>query len=556
MRLLLLLTLLLATLSAEARTWSLGVFRMHVGDDPAFSARDYDDSAWKPVEFWRVPAKDDVVWLRRRVTVYPQLERPVGLYVGALASHELWWDGVRIGGAGVPGRTKEEEVPGPIEVHYHLPDALATPGEHTLAIRTSAFHRHFDPFTGYWSVLIGPYEDIVTARRADAQLALIALSAILLTGIFAFAMYLINRRDRAFLLLSTLCLAAAGLLIAESWRQLFGYTYDRHIIRLVFVVALSWLTGVQLVALVVTRFPHRFGRHFLLLAVIAASIPPFAFHGWDPKSMFLFMICVSMALAWTIFAAVRRLPGSVLALIGVGVTAVLFSIEPWRFLDRSVYFALDVLFACLLLSHALEVRRERHERAEALLKSARLELEVLKRHLQPHFLMNTLTALAEWVEQDPKTAVRMIDSIAEEYRILTDIAERRLIPIDEELRLCRSHLANMSLRKDVQYALEVDGVQQTDVPPAVFHTLVENAVTHAPAGLAQVTMRLSAREDGKRVVYRFESPAGEGEGKPGTGTKYIEARLREAWGEAWTFSQKRNGATWEAEIVMPAGAAA
>lgn len=544
-------------MAAHADLIGLGKFRMHIGDDPAFAARDFDESSWQRIDFWRLKQENDVVWLRKRVIILPNQKPPVGLYFAALASHEIWWDGIPLGAGGKPGRTKETEIPGPLETHYQIPDALATPGEHTLAIRTSAFHRHFTPFIGYWSILVGDYDQILAVRRGDAHLALMALSAIVLTGIFAFAMYWINRRrDRAFLLLATLCLAAAGLLIAEAWRSLFGYTYDRHIIRLLFVVVLSWLTGVQLVALVVARFPHRHGRNVLLLAIVAACLPPFLATGWDPKSMYIFAICIAVALGWTIFAAKRRLPGSALALAGVAAAAVTLFYNPIRFLDWPLYFALDFLFVCLLLSHALEVRRERHERAEALLKSARLELEVLKRHLQPHFLMNTLTALAEWVEQDPRTAVRMIDSIAEEYRILSDVAERRLIPIDEELRLCRSHLANMSLRKDVQYALEVEGVAAADVPPAVFHTLVENAVTHAPAGLARVTMRLSAHGEGERVVYRFESPAGDGEGKPGTGTRYIEARLREAWGDAWSFAQHRNGATWEAEIVMPSGVAA
>jgi len=222
-------------------------------------------------------------------------------------------------------------------------------------------------------------------------------------------------------------------------------------------------------------------------------------------------------------------------------------LEPAAFLDYLIFFALDFVFVCLLCSHALEVRRQQDEKA-------RLELEMVRRHLQPHFLMNTLTALSEWIEQEPKTAVRMIDSLSEELRILGAMSARRLVPAGEELRLCRSHLDNMSLRKDVAYALEVDGVDaERLVPPAVFHTLVENAITHGPVA-SQVTLRLSARATGDdRIRYVFEAPAGNEEtSHEGGGTRYIEARLREVWGDAWSFRQARDGGLWRAELEVPA----
>ncbi|HJQ41232.1 MAG TPA: hypothetical protein VKB93_29180, partial [Thermoanaerobaculia bacterium] len=173
-------------------------------------------------------------------------------------------------------------------------------------------------------------------------------------------------------------------------------------------------------------------------------------------------------------------------------------------------------------------------------------------------------------EQDPKTAVRMIESLSEELRILGELSSRPLVPAEEELRLCRSHLANMSLRKDVAYRLEVEGIDDARlVPPAIFHTLVENAITHGPSG-DRVTLRLAARKDGERVRYTFEAPAAVEDRhsclsknekdrqeclsstQKGGGTRYIEARLREVWGDAWTFQQGKRGAVWRAEIEVPA----
>jgi hypothetical protein len=416
-----------------------------------------------------------------------------------------------------------------------------------VTMRMSAFHRGFSPLHGFWGVMAGNYDRVVAMRTRTAYVALAAMSGIALTAVFAFALFWLTRRDRSFLLLGALCVSAAALLMSEAWRSLFGYTYDWHIVRMRCVVALSWIVGTLLVALLVTRFPHARARAVLIATpLVSIAAVPFI-RGWDPKSGWIFLVCILVSLAWTIFAAVRRMHGSVLALIGVAGTAATLMLKPTSFVDNLAYFAFDFLFVCLLCSHALEVRRTQQEKS-------RLQLEMLRRHMQPHFLMNTLTALSEWIEQEPKTAVRLIESLADEMRILADMSNRRVVSADDELRLCRRHLANMSLRKEIAYELEVEGVDgDRPVPPAVFHTLVENAITHGDANGGRVTMRLTGRAERDRVTYVFEAPAGADTGSAqGTGTRYIEARLREAWGDAWSFRQGRIGTTWRAEIEVPA----
>jgi len=539
---------LAATLKADP--WD-GTIRYRIGDDAAWASPALDDSSWTAGNFETLPLHaNDALWIRLKLdltTFRVAPGHPFGIYHGGLASHEIWWDGEKIGAGGVVGRTKAAETPGPIEAHYQVPDRLITPGVHTIAIRTSAFHRGFSPLRGYWGVVFGNYDRIIAMRSHSVRLAMPAASGIVLTAVFAFAMFWLTRRDRSFLLLGALCVAAAALLMAEAWRPLFGYSYDWHIVRLRCVVGFSWLTGTLLVALLVTRFPSRYSRAVLgATALVAALIPIFP-RGWDPKSLILFAFCFVVATLWTAWAAVRRMHGSVLALIGVGAATVALFLNPIEWVDSRLYFALNFLFVCLLCSHALEVRREQ-------LQKARLELEMLRRHLQPHFLMNTLTALSEWIEQDPKTAVRMIESLSEELRILGQMSTRRLVPAEEELRLCRSHLENMSLRKDVAYRLDVEGIDAARlVPPAVFHTLVENAITHAPAA-DRVTLRLAARTEGDRVHYTFEAPAADVDPPraKGGGTRYIEARLREVWGDAWSFKQGVVGELWRAEIEVPA----
>jgi hypothetical protein len=48
----------------------------------------------------------------------------------------------------------------------------------------------------------------------------------------------------------------------------------------------------------------------------------------------------------------------------------------------------------------------------ACLLAQRLEIELLKKNIQPHFLLNTLTVLIEVIEQAPATAVKLIEAVA------------------------------------------------------------------------------------------------------------------------------------------------
>jgi len=53
--------------------------------------------------------------------------------------------------------------------------------------------------------------------------------------------------------------------------------------------------------------------------------------------------------------------------------------------------------------------------------------ELLKKNLQPHFLMNTLAVLTEVVEQNPTVAARLIEDLAEEFRTVARVSAEKLV---------------------------------------------------------------------------------------------------------------------------------
>ena len=531
-------------------------------DSPAFSAVTHDDARWSKRRFWELPAPKPVLWIRGNIELTAS-DGPRAVFLAALAAHELWWDGVLIGRGGAVGRDAESEIPGAIEAHYMIPEALAQAGPHVVAVRTSAFHRGFSPTSGFWRLGVGSYDDVVAYRWRGSWIALISLSGILLGSLIAFAMFALSRRrgarssHRATLLLGFFGVAVAALLVAEAWRPLRGYTYDWHIVRLITLVALSGVIHLLLLGYLVRRFPHPRLARPLLLAVPLLAVPVVVCPWWDDKIAFLHVVGLVLAAAWTAAAAYRQQTGAWQAFVILIVAVALVVPDRGAFVDRWIYFAIDGLFALLLLGHLLEWRNELLEHERALARSARLETELLRRHLQPHFMMNTLTAIGGWIEEEPKTAVRMIGALSDELRTLAAISDRSLVSLAEELCLCRAHLETMSLRRDIAYRLEAEGVDGAQlVPPALIHTLVENAVTHGPSAGA-VAFRLESTCRDGRMFLTFASPRSEDtvlDAAPGTGTKYLLARLREAWGDDWSLTQRAVGGEWRVEIDVPRGA--
>jgi LytS/YehU family sensor histidine kinase len=215
-----------------------------------------------------------------------------------------------------------------------------------------------------------------------------------------------------------------------------------------------------------------------------------------------------------------------------------------------------LLVLALLVSIGLQVQTARRAARAAELTAARMEIELLKKNLQPHFLLNTLTALTEVVEQSPREAVRLIDDLAEEFRSLSRMSAEKLIPLSQELDLCRAHLRVMSLRTGKAWRLEAESLDlAATVPPALFLTLIENGFAHqrvATSGAAFVLRQ--QKSPGGATLYVFESP-GRAHDEPGraaggTGLRYVKARLEESFPSRWSFRQGPTEAGWESVIEL------
>ena len=121
----------------------------------------------------------------------------------------------------------------------------------------------------------------------------------------------------------------------------------------------------------------------------------------------------------------------------------------------------------------------------ALLEQARLraELTALSREVDPHFLFNSLHALAHLVEHGSSDSLPFIEALGDSYRYLLAARARSLVPLEEELASLRRQffVTGMRYGGTVRVAIDdvpADAARVLQIPPVALTELLTNAVKH------------------------------------------------------------------------------
>jgi two-component system sensor histidine kinase AlgZ len=180
--------------------------------------------------------------------------------------------------------------------------------------------------------------------------------------------------------------------------------------------------------------------------------------------------------------------------------------------------------------------RAAESRAVELTRAAEAaELLALRAHLDPHFLFNTLNAIAEWCQQDPEVAERAVLQLSSMLRTILTGVRAPAWSLAAELELCETLFALYRLRDPALYRLEQrtpSPVPAIDVPPMLLLPLAENAVKHGPAAGHRGAVVLTVVVDAPagRVVLSLENPgAFAGRRTGGEGIGMVEKRLALAY---------------------------
>ena len=204
-----------------------------------------------------------------------------------------------------------------------------------------------------------------------------------------------------------------------------------------------------------------------------------------------------------------------------------------------VLYAAVVIVSYVLESRArLAAQQTETARLNELLSKA--QLETLRQQIEPHFLFNTLNAVAGLVrEQRNDDAVNMIAELSEYLRRVLHESARQQVSLGEELDFTKKFLNIQKLRfaDRLQVNLRVPNeLSHAQVPSLILQPIVENAIKH---GIAKRVnggeVRIgAARSNGMLLVNVYNDGPAFAEGADtGVGLSNVRTRLKGLYGTAF-----------------------
>lgn len=560
--------------------------RLRHGDDPRWSAPDWDDGDWEVVA--RVdgrsrpsldvfPAQTGIYWVRYQVTQSTERRRgleistylwpadepgsPIdSVFLAVPAAYEFYWDGRMIGRSGTVGASRDAEVPGGLDNLMQIPEGLRGPGPHVVALRISSYHYNFPMNRFRLTPTMGNYAERLAYESRQSIVPLIgAVVAGLVAAACAALFWFVDHR-RSLVICGALGGALALFFTLIAWRWLHSDPHTWLYLRYQAMLVTMAVIGLLLLWLLLEQFalPRWWVAGTVVVIAGVLAMPGFL----QPKILWMGRGLLAYALLPAAWAAWRRRRGAWLGIAGglLGLGSMQQAADMRAVLSPAFFLFFGALVALLFGAVGWQIRTDRQRAREAQLTAARMEIELLKKNLQPHFLLNTLTAVSEVIEQDPKGAVKFIDDLAAEFRSLALMSGERLVPLQRELELCRTHLQVVARRTGRRLHLQAEGAEpSTLVPPALFLTLIENGLVYQQADDgAAFRLLAQAAEDGVRFSFLSPGALRELSGRPagGTGLRYVKARLEESFPGRWTLAQGAVQAGWETSIRWQAGPAA
>jgi len=525
-----------------------------IGDHPSWAKKVYNDSNWES-RIKLIP-EGQVFWSRTKIDILtaPEEFRPYGLQIDAYGEYEIFWDGVLIGKNGNPGQEAELPLEGELWLTFSIPTHLTTEGKHVMALRLSNYY--FPDHVGRYELEIAEYKDLLTDLLIETSYMHVFAGAFFIASIYFLFLFLSNKKAYSTLIFSICCLFVFVLVLTVFNREYLSMHYSLHVVRLqvihTFLLGISFLIPFYFSI----QFPYPRQKLLLILYVgILLIIFLVNHHAYDFTVVSLVLSMWISSFGIVIYGAYNKVRGARLVLVTLLFPIVILLATSFV---TSLYAGLGLILLGMLYLLSLRIKDQRLAYEDSLLQSTRLRLELLKKNIQPHFLMNTLTSLIDWVEEAPKKGVLFIEALAKEFDLFNQIEDQTLIPIAQEIALCRTHLEIMEYRKEINYSLEEEGIDlEQKIPPAILHTLLENGITHSlPLEDNSIKFKLIFESNSDFKCYSFLTFASTSlrqatsNREDGTGLKYIKARLTESYHSNWEFTSDSTSHGWQNTIKI------
>jgi two-component system, LytTR family, sensor kinase len=222
-------------------------------------------------------------------------------------------------------------------------------------------------------------------------------------------------------------------------------------------------------------------------------------------------------------------------------------------LDRfynGMLFTLVLYCVILAVGYVLDsnarLAHQQTETAKLNEQLSRAQLDALRRQIEPHFLFNTLNAIAGLVrEKRNDDAVTMIAGLSDFLRRLFKDSTSQQASLGEEVEFAQKYLDIQKVRfvERLQFSVDVpSSLMLARVPTLILQLMVENAIKHGIAKRAQggeIRIAASRSQDQLTLSVYNDGPAARWEKiDQGIGLSNMRTRLQALYGNAFELKMQ------------------
>ncbi len=531
-----------------------------LGNNLEWSSPDFNDDQWNVVYNDYIDYEANELWVRTKFysNVSDYHFDTQQLAITLTATYEVYWNGNYIGNNSISNSDIKFRN-GQFSKNFTLPDSLIFK-ENILALRMVV--ENGENIELAW-VLIES-RDGQPRRELYTYSFLLALVILHLIFLFFFVSNTFNFSQLQVVYFSVLLLSILFTIIYEVilFLGIISYHNDFIIRTIEFYQNNFLLLGITIFYF--KEYQIKSSYQYIMVTALSIIVVNYFYN----SNAYLYFVGLFPSIVLMAWSTIKKESAAFQALIFL---LIIFSIlYAWfSFSLNDISFIIFSSFFVIRKIRLDEIKlKELHN---SKLKTARLETEMLKKILQPHYIMNSLNSVLEWIEESPKQGLKFINELSNEFRSFLTFSNKKYITIKDELNLCKNHLKVMEFRHHKKYSmnLNVKSLNQ-NIPPAILHTLVENGVTHNPTNSESIcfifdeqaiqrgiSLRITASYKGDSNKLDFDTETkikneflNSEKIIEGNGYRYIRSRLTESYGNNWELTYFGNDLVWVTNIII------
>ena len=203
----------------------------------------------------------------------------------------------------------------------------------------------------------------------------------------------------------------------------------------------------------------------------------------------------------------------------------------WLLLAASMWFVyLAWTLGYFWVRAEIQAQEKSLQAAEASAEAQRMEVQLLRFQLDPHFLFNSLNGILSEIPRHPETAMEMLSELSSYLRYSLDHRHELLSRLSVEIDATSAYLKIQSARFGVNLRTRIEapaGARAVPVPSFLLQPLVENAFKHGfPSVQPPWELSLSASLEEDRLLLQVRNSGRLAPSTPGSGLGLDTIRRR------------------------------